>query len=69
MQYGDTTAGSLMLIELSEAVPINKAVITVNEMLEHKWWSDGQSCNAAVCRGGAVGNVENEEELLRMLGQ
>jgi len=32
--YGDAVPGSLMLIELPEAVPFDKAVITVEEMVE-----------------------------------
>ena len=34
IQYGDTVAGSLILIELKESVPLDKAVITVDEVIE-----------------------------------
>ncbi|MCL2709650.1 MAG: hypothetical protein FWE95_02120 [Planctomycetaceae bacterium] len=86
VQYGDTTGdtvgGSLMLVELPEAVPLDKAVITVEEVLEEfKHRKDRQRLNDdshfrelhVVHRNGAVQFLSTywtkEEELLQMLGR
>ena len=70
VQYGDTVGGSLMLVELSEAVPMDKAVITVDEVLEGKRWSWWRtSCNSVALHNGAVRDVWNEEILLRLLAR
>jgi len=66
IQYGDTVTGSLMLVELAEAVPLKEGVMTVDEMLKRKRW-DG--CNIVALRNGAVRNVWNEAILLQMLGR
>jgi len=61
VQYGDTVAGSLLLVELSEAVSLDKAVITVDEVLENfKQRSLLNDYNNAAFRNGAVRNVGNE---------
>ena len=78
---GDTAAGSLgaiLLIELPKAVPLDKAVISVDKVLEEfrqRKRLDGDSHDAGMnvaLRNGAVRFLSpdtEEAELLRMLGQ
>jgi hypothetical protein len=69
----DTVVGSLMLVELAEAVPFAEAVITVEEVLERKrWGSDHPGGAMTVHRSGTVRLIPQtiaEEELLRLLGR
>jgi len=76
VQYGNTTddtvVGSqdtILLIELTEAVPLEEAVITVDEVLERKRWGSYPSCGMVAFHSGAVRSVWDEEDLLRMLGR
>jgi hypothetical protein len=69
---GDTVAGSLdtiLLVELNEPVALSEAVISVDDVLERKRWGCGQFFNVTAFRSSAVRHVEDEEELLRMLGR
>ena len=53
-----------------EPVPLDEAVITVDEVLERKRWSLGgtsTSCGKVALHSGAVRNVQSEEELRRLL--
>ena len=72
----DTVAGSLMLIELTEAVPFAEAVITVDEVLERSRLGSMHTSRTGgmnvVHRSGAVRSMSptiEKEELLRMLGR
>jgi len=80
IQYGDmasdTVAGSLMLVELAEAVPFAEAVITVDEVLERSRLGSMHTSRTGgmnvVHRSGAVLFMPQtiaEEELMRMLGR
>jgi len=70
---GDTAAGSLMLVELTEAVPLGEAVISVDEVLARQRTGSLHPGGMNVAhRSGAVqflsSHVE-EAELLRLLGR
>ena len=76
VQYGDTLPADLdtiLLVELAEPVPLNKAVISVDEVLEHKRTGDSHRSGMNVAfRSGAVRfltSSSNDEELRRMLGR
>ena len=76
VQYGDTVVGShelILLVELSEAVPLAKAVISVDEVLARQRTGSAHSGGMNVAyRSGAVrflSSSTGEKELLRMLGR
>jgi hypothetical protein len=76
VQYGDelpTNLDTILLVELAESVPLDKAVITVDEVLARQRTGSSHTGGMNVAhRSGAVRRLsENTEEveLLRMLGQ
>jgi hypothetical protein len=76
VRYGDTVAGSLetmLLIELKEPVPFDKAIVAVEEVLNRKRTGSQHSGGMNVgYRNGAVrfmSETIDEAELLRQLGR
>ena len=76
VQYGDelpTNLDTLLLVELAESVPLDKAVITVDEVLARQRTGSSHTGGMNVAfRSGAVRRLsENTEEveLFRMLGR
>ena len=79
VQYGesdDTVAGShgtILLVELSEAVPLNEAVVTVDEVLARQrvGSSHPSGMNVALRRGAVrfLSSSTREDELRRLLGR
>jgi hypothetical protein len=73
VQYGDAIPGSLLLVELTEPVPFDKAIVTADEVLARQRTGNSHSggMNTAY-RNGSVrflsSNTE-EAEWLRLLGR
>ena len=80
MQYGDTSDdtvvgfhNTILLVELSEAVPLNEAVVTVDEVLARQrvGSSHPSGMNVALRRGAVrfLSSSTREDELRRLLGR